>query len=604
VANAFGFGQGWYDNAISVYPQRPDRVYFGGIGLYTYSDLNGWTQASVSTGSHSNPHWVHPDVHTIVFNDLDSNEMYIGCDGGIFRSTNVSSGFPTPTYAERNGGYNTIQMYSVASDLYGNVLGGAEEAGTILIDINHGAQQVLTGTGVYTEISHFDSSVFIGGYVDGEDYRSTDRGNTWNNMFDAAIDPYGHGDPSVCGQTAGSNAPFITALWLAETKSATNSVSRVPFVDHVAHSAGDVVTLRSHIGQTFQEMLTGPLPAGDTVYFTDRLQSRLYFATSCGLWMTPDILNTTNTPRWFRITSGSDDVKALAVSSTGDTIYFGGSGKVTRISGLNSVPFDSFPAGQDSIVMTRYPQYQQVSTPVVNSGRYIEGIDADIHDPNHVLCAVADFSTPGTPHVYASRDAGATWTPVGSGLPNMPVYQCVIDAYDPAHYIIGSELGFWDSHDAGATWTEQNSGITVREPVYRLRQQTYLSDQCYALYASTHGRGMWRCTTITGAQGGCTVIPLGISEPADGQYTDRMLLYPNPMDGSGKVMIELVQPSDMTLRVIDMTGRILQEASYSHLNEGRNILDLHTSSLANGSYLVIARLANGQSYNRTLVIAR
>jgi hypothetical protein len=165
-------------------------------------------------------------------------------------------------------------------------------------------------------------------------------------------------------------------------------------------------------------------------------------------------------------------------------------------------------------------------------------------------------------------------------------------------------MGFWDSYDGGTTWTEQNGGIVVREPIYRLRQQTYLSDQCYALYAGTHGRGMWRCTTITAEQATCTVVPLGISSPTEMAYNNAMLLYPNPMDDKGKVMIELAEPSDVTLRVVDMTGRILQETLHSHLSEGANTLDLNTSSLSDGSYLVVARLSKGQTYTRTLVVAR
>lgn len=604
--NVFGTdGQGWYDNAIAVNPNQSGMVYLGGVALYSYSSLTGWTLANIQSGGASNPYWLGKDIQTIVFNDKDSNEMYIGSDAGIFRSTNAGSSFPTPTYEVRNQGYNTVEMYSVASDLYGNVLGGTQNDGTMLANINQSAVQVYPGISGYAEISHFDSSVFIGGYVGGYEYRSYDRGgNTWNSLFDGVIDPRGYGDPSVCGQPQGSNAPFVTALWLAETKNATNSISRVPFVDNVAHNAGDIVTIRSHIGQTFQDALSAALPAGDTAYFTDRLQSRLYFAINCGLWMTPDILDSLHIPRWFRITALSDDVKALAASPTGDTIYISGNARVTRISGLNSVQFDTFSVGQNSIIMNAYPAFQQVPIQVTTSGQYIEGLDVDIHDPNHVICAVAGFSTPGTPHVYVSTDAGSTWTAIHNNLPDMPIYQCVIDAYDPTHYILGTEMGFWDSHDGGTTWTEQNGGIVVREPVYRLRQQTYLSDQCYALYAGTHGRGMWRSTTITAAQAGCTVVPLGISEPGTAQQADHMQLYPNPMNGNGTVMIALREASDMTLQVVDMTGRVLQSSSYTNLKAGENTLDLNTSSLANGAYLVVARQANGPSYTRTLVVAR
>ena len=320
--------------------------------------------------------------------------------------------------------------------------------------------------------------------------------------------------------------------------------------------------------------------------------------------MTPDILDFSHTPRWFRINSLSDDVKSFAFSTTGDTIYIGRNSIVTRISGLNSVPFDSFPTGQNNIVATGYPQYHEVNTTVTSAGRYIEGLDVDVHNPSHVLCAVAGFTAPGTPSVYASTDAGTTWTAVGGNLPDIPVYQCVIDAYNSNHYIIGSELGFWDSYDGGTTWTEQNGGIVIREPIYRLRQQNYLSDQCYALYAGTHGRGMWRCTTITAEQANCTVVPLGINSPTEMVQSNNLQIYPNPMDDNGKAILELSESSAVTLQIIDMTGRVLQETLHDRQKEGTNTFDLNTSSLTDGSYLVVASLSNGQTLTRKLVVAR
>jgi hypothetical protein len=602
--NAFGTdGQGWFDNVIAVDPHNADLVYFGGVQLYSYSSLIGWTLASIYFGNQSDPQWIAPDFNVIVFNDLSPNEMYTGSGGGIFRSTNAISSFPNPTYSISNNGYSVTQMYSVSADLYSDVLGGTEEQGTEYVPIGGNTNPSFGTNGSYAEISHFDSTIFIGGSGNGYMRRSNNLGYAWLNMYDTVIDPLNQDAPSVCGMIGG-NAPFITDLWLVETKTATNSVSKVKFADNVPHNAGDVVTVTSHIGYTFQDTLTVALPAGDTVSITDRLQSRLYLATSCGLWMTPDILDFTKTPRWFRITNDYNDVLALAASPTGDTIFFSTGYKVNRISGLNSVYFDTFSVGQDSIIITSAPLYQQAQTTVTASGRRIEGIDADLNNPNHVLCTVAGFSAPGTPHVYVSSDAGTTWATLQSNLPNMPVYQCVIDAYNPSHYILGTELGFWDSQNGGGTWTEQNGGIVVREPIYRLRQQTYLGDHCYALYAGTHGRGMWRCTSITEAQAECPVIPLGITNNIDKPNSGNMTLYPNPMDGAGHVMLELIQPSDVTLLVMDMMGRVLRQDIYKYLNDGKNIFNLNTSTLENGSYLVVARLTSGQTYTRTMVVAR
>ena len=222
---------------------------------------------------------------------------------------------------------------------------------------------------------------------------------------------------------------------------------------------------------------------------------------------------------------------------------------------------------------------------------------------------MAGYSTSasGQPHLYQTTDAGTTWSPAtgtGSGaLPNMPLYNSIIDAYDPNHYIVSGELGVWDSYDAGATWTEQNTGIDARLPIYRLRQTPYLDDNCYALYLGTHGRGLWRSTTLTSAQG-CAVYPLGINDPKNQPAIGDMLVYPNPMSADGKVMLELNKQSDVTLRIIDMPGRVLKEVSYKNAKQGKNEYNLDIANLSNGSYLVVASMASGELITRTLVVAK
>ncbi|MGG2352439.1 hypothetical protein ACE4Z7_24905, partial [Salmonella enterica] len=73
--------QGWYDNVIAVNPHNEDKVYMAGTQMFTYTSLAGWSLTTLYNGDASNPNWVHPDMHAIVFNDKDSDEMFVGCDG-------------------------------------------------------------------------------------------------------------------------------------------------------------------------------------------------------------------------------------------------------------------------------------------------------------------------------------------------------------------------------------------------------------------------------------------------------------------------------------------------------------------------------------------
>lgn len=79
-------GQAWYDWFAAVAPNNPNVLYVGAInvhkGLRSASGQWSWTNISARTTGDS----IHPDQHAIAFSPLDPNMVYIGNDGGIFRS--------------------------------------------------------------------------------------------------------------------------------------------------------------------------------------------------------------------------------------------------------------------------------------------------------------------------------------------------------------------------------------------------------------------------------------------------------------------------------------------------------------------------------------
>lgn len=98
-------------------------------------------------------------------------------------------------------------------------------------------------------------------------------------------------------------------------------------------------------------------------------------------------------------------------------------------------------------------------------------------DSAYVIPLTADMDrvTPdGRVRVYETRDAGASWTPRGDGLPAQDAYLTVLrQAFDRAHAGDALELYFgatsgevFGSADAGATWF---SAATHLPPVYSVR---------------------------------------------------------------------------------------------------------------------------------------
>jgi hypothetical protein len=116
--------QGSYDIAIAVDPNNVNRIYLGGSTVQSGGAWSGSIERCVVSSSGSGaslsysmtPTYIgastHADVHTLEFTPGDSNKLWVGCDGGVFYSTN-----PTGTgniFEARNTGLATLTMNYLA----------------------------------------------------------------------------------------------------------------------------------------------------------------------------------------------------------------------------------------------------------------------------------------------------------------------------------------------------------------------------------------------------------------------------------------------------------------------------------------------------------
>jgi photosystem II stability/assembly factor-like uncharacterized protein len=621
--------QGWYDNTIAVSPGDPNKVYLGGVDFYTWNNLAGWRLADVGLGGgNSNPNYIHPDKHAIAIDPNNPQIMYVGCDGGVYKSINAVSAFPFPTYTIKNRGYNVTQFYSIGAGISGDVIGGAQDNGTSYIDFTGNtrlaAKAVLGGDGVYADISHINPKVLFGGIYFGKYYRSGNGGSGFSGFYDLKIDQQGFGVPSRCGGQAEGNASFISPAWLFETTTAANGLKRVNYIADRNYDYNDIIsdnpsiTATSPVGPyNFQYPLSQyvsvgqNISAGDTLSIPDPIRSRYFVTSNCGMWVTPDALNLSIIPRWFKVVQGSPNgyMNSLAQSKDGNTVYIGtSSGRVYKCNNFNAtIDTAIYRSGSNSSDVTNL---YTTSTVVLSSptSRSIEGIAVDPNNSEHVAIALAGFSAAAnTPHVYETTNGGASWTPLLNGLPNMPVYDVVISSID-GHIIVGSELGVW-SWD-GAEWHEENdaflnqggSGLP-RVPVYRLRELQLYNESCPVLYIGTHGRGFWRSTTLLNGSACNTVANIQTAVKNDIQLNE-LNLYPNPVTSNAKISVTIDKPSDITFRVFDMTGKLYKEFTQRNANAGENKFDFDASGLTNGTYIIAATINNKRSLSRLFTVAK
>ena len=199
------YSQGWYDNVIAVDPVDPDIVWVGGVDLFRSSDagqnfeIPGYWVFYQSDPPP--PFYVHPDHHTLVFHpqyDGTTNQiMYVGNDGGLFRTANARAAtsledcplppdqpLPEIVWEDLNHGYGVTQFYhgdcARDADVF---IGGAQDNGTNRVqaaDTPDDWELIYGGDGGYVAIDPTNSQVV---YVEYHDFptirKSTDGGDSF-----------------------------------------------------------------------------------------------------------------------------------------------------------------------------------------------------------------------------------------------------------------------------------------------------------------------------------------------------------------------------------------------------------------------------------------
>jgi photosystem II stability/assembly factor-like uncharacterized protein len=128
------YDQGYYDLCIAVDPNDPNHVFIGNVELHETTNGADFTVRRIAGGYDIWKSVVHVDYHSLVYAPSDPNTLFIGCDGGIYKSPDNGVSF-----VNLNNGISTIQFYRIASHLENEniMIGGAQDNWTaITFDLN------------------------------------------------------------------------------------------------------------------------------------------------------------------------------------------------------------------------------------------------------------------------------------------------------------------------------------------------------------------------------------------------------------------------------------------------------------------------------------
>lgn len=159
-------GQCNYDNIIAVDPRNANVVYLGGSFISSNTGWGGVVHKSTDGGQtwrDMTPgdvpeRMVHPDMHAIAFDPTNPDIVWIGNDGGVFRSLNGGQ-----TWENRNGNLETLQFVNIGvhptnPDV---VFGGLQDNAKARFNGTFW-EGLDGGDGGYSEIDPFIPSIWYG----------------------------------------------------------------------------------------------------------------------------------------------------------------------------------------------------------------------------------------------------------------------------------------------------------------------------------------------------------------------------------------------------------------------------------------------------------
>ena len=181
----FSRGQAWYDLTLTVNPGNDAKLYAGGVDIFATSDSgNTWSQLTQWASGCSSLPYVHADIHNITFLPSSSTNFIVGCDGGIFYTSNSGVAF-----ASKDNGLNVTQYYSAAinpNSGSNDMLAGAQDNGSHVFSTS-GINSVTTATGgdgAFCFIDQNNPNFQVTSFTDASYSRSTNGGasfTTWSN---------------------------------------------------------------------------------------------------------------------------------------------------------------------------------------------------------------------------------------------------------------------------------------------------------------------------------------------------------------------------------------------------------------------------------------
>lgn len=426
---AVGFcgGQCFYDIAVDVHPTNADILNVGGSpALIAGRSIDGGTTFTTNATSAVG---VHVDTHTIAIADSNPAVVYIGTDGGVWRSND--SGL---TWTSLNNiDFHATQFQSLALHPTDRqfLIGGTQDNGT----------QFLRPDGTWFRADFGD-----GGYAlidqSASDTTTVTMYHTYFNQFSAM--------------------GFGRVLATADATDNGWTVFGCGF-----GGINNGITCNASAVQFYAPMALGP-GSPNTVYFGS---DRLYRSADAGVTMPPV----------SQVLISGQSITTIGVGPANDNVRIVGlrNGKLYGTSSGANPLLDITAAGMP----VPNPADAQARRPVTRA--VIDRGNAEI-----AYVAFGGYGVAAGQHVWKTTTLSsgtAGWIPAGAGIPDVPVNSLVIHPRKSTVVYAGTDIGVFATFDGGVSWAPFGDGLP-RVAVFDLG---FHDGDDQVLRAATHGRGIW-----------------------------------------------------------------------------------------------------------------